>query len=107
MPNKGRASVASSACRTSRLIRKAEGSITAQAMPCGTRQWMPRAGAMPWASPSPELASAMPESSAACDIRSRAVRDRPFSTASAMAGTASRSPCTARACGMGWAFREM
>ena len=84
--------MANSACRTSRLIRKADGSITAQAIPCGTRQWIPKAGAMPWANPSPELANAMPESNAACDIRSRADRERPFSTASAIAGTASRSP---------------
>ena len=103
---RGRASVANSACRTWRLIRNAAGSIMAQAMPCGTRQWMPRAAATPWARPSPELASAMPESKAACDIRSRAVREPPFSTASAIAGTAAE-PLHCQRLGIGWAFREM
>ena len=77
---------------TSMLTRMAAGSISAQAAPCGTRQCVPRAAATPWAIPSPELASAMPDSSAACDMASRAGRERPFSTASTIAGTAILQP---------------
>ena len=84
----------------------AAGSISAQAAPCGTRQCVPKAAATPCAMPRPELANAMPDSSAACDMASRAGRESPCSTASTIAGTANFSPCTARARGIGCDFRD-
>ena len=74
------------------LARMAAGSISAQATPCGTRQSVPKAAATPCAMPSPELANAMPDSSAACDMASRAGRESPCSTASTIAGTANFKP---------------
>jgi len=57
--------------------------------------------------PSPELAKAMPESKAAWAMASRAGRDWPLWTASAIAGIAFLRPSMARACGIGCAFFEM